>query len=177
MLPINFNSIQNNLTPPIGRNNFSNQLCSDQNVAQIKFCTVFNRWVWQRCYITSNQLSRIDIDYSQNNTDSNCILIVLESPHFDEDDTITHQAKGPAYGTTGKWFEKNFLNILNNSNVVLDKNLIYDIIFINSVQYQASQGMKPLVPLTRDKNWLVFGTKVLMLICVKEYALIVEIQL
>ena len=161
MLPINFNSIQNNLTPPIGRNNFSNQLCSDQNVAQIKFCTVFNRWVWQRCYITSNQLSRIDIDYSQNNTDSNCILIVLESPHFDEYDTITHQAKGPAVGSTGKLFEQHFLSIINcNKNIInLNRDLTYDIIFVNSVQYQASQGMKPLKPLNRDKNWLSFWYK------------------
>ena len=159
MLPINFNSIPNNLSPPNGRNNFSAQLCPDQNVAQIKFDQTTSLWTWKQCFITFNQSSRIDIDYSQNNTNRNCILIILESPHFDEYDTITHQAKGPAYGTTGKWFEKNFLNILNNSNVVLDKNLIYDIIFINSVQYQASQGMKPLKLLIKDKNWLSFWHK------------------
>lgn len=159
MLPINFNSIPNNLSPPSGKNNFSAQLCPDQNVAQIKFDHTTSLWTLKQCYITFNQSSRIDIDYSQNNTDRNCILIILESPHYDEYDTITHQANGPAFGTTGNLFEKYFLKILNNSNVVLDKNLIYDIVFINSVQYQASQGMKPLKPLTRDKNWLSFWYK------------------
>lgn len=42
LLPINFNSIPNNLSPPSGRNNFSAQLCPDQNVAQIKFDAVSN---------------------------------------------------------------------------------------------------------------------------------------
>ena len=84
MLPINFNSIQNNLSPPSSKNNFSNQLCSDQNIAQIKFDVASNLWTWKQCYITFNQSSRIDIDYSQNNTDRNCVLIILESPHFDE---------------------------------------------------------------------------------------------
>ena len=159
MLPLNFNSIPNNLSPPNGRNNFSAQLWPDQNVAQIKFDQTTSLWTWKQCFITFNQSSRIDIDYSQNNTNRNCILIILESPHFDEYNTLTHQANGPAYGTTGNLFEQFFLKILNNSNVVLDKKLIYDIIFINSVQYQASQGMKPLIPLTRDKNWLSFWYK------------------
>ena len=86
-------------------------------------------------------------------------MVVLESPHFDEYDMNTHQAKGPAHGVTGRLFEKWFLHIFNRNFKIfatLDKNLIYTVVFINSVQYQSSQGIKTLNTKIRDCNWLAF---------------------
>ena len=158
MSPINFNSIANDLNVPNSKNNFSNQLCPDQYVGEIIYNAAIQEWAWAANYICTNQAGRMNIDYTGVGY-KNCILIILESPHFDEYDTNTHQAKGPAMGLTGKLFEKHFLSIINginNNNLVLDKDLTYNIIFVNSVQYQASQGMKPLNPSIRDKNWLDF---------------------
>lgn len=157
MLPFNFSCITNHLTKPSTKNNFSNQLCPDQFVAMLSYDANKKHWDWLTNYIYANQTGRININYGSVDL-KNCILVVLESPHFDEYDAISHQAKGPAVGSTGKMFEKHFLSIINGKNnlIKLNQNLTYNIIFVNSVQYQASQGTKPLKPLARDRNWLSF---------------------
>ena len=157
MLPFNFNCIANHLAKPPTKNNFSNQICPDQFVAEIFYNAANQKWEWYSNYVYISQMGRKNINYTGVGFE-NCILIVLESPHFDEYDTVTHQAKGPAIGSTGKLFEQHFLSIINSNNnvITLNQNLTYNIIFVNSVQYQASQGMKPLNSLVRDKNWLNF---------------------
>lgn len=144
---------------PAGKNNFSRELCPDQYVGKIEYNINNDIWQWKICNISENQNLRINVDYSKRPTGSNYILIVLESPHFDEYDTIMHHAKGPACGSTGILFQKWFLRILNkNTNVLssLNKTSVYMVVFINSVQYQTSQGIKPLNDSIRDSNWLFF---------------------
>ena len=139
MLPFNFNCIANHLVKPPTKNNFSNQICPDKFVAEMFYNTANQSWDWRNNYVYTNQVGRRNINYTGIGFE-NCILIILESPHFDEYDTITHRAKGPAVGSTGKLFEQHFLSIINGNNnvITLNQNLTYNIIFVNSVQYQAS---------------------------------------
>lgn len=83
-------------------------------------------------------------------------MIILESPHVNEYDPITKAAIGPAMGKTGCNFEKYFDTIIKNSKIYNSIcNSYYDIVLINSVQYQCSLGL-PLSKYSklRNTNWI-----------------------
>lgn len=112
---------------------------------------------------------RIELDY-QNNTiinynqicDKPIILIILESPHIHEFNVPNSSVKMPV-GTmknpsTINIFNNNFINLLNNSSLNKYVNSTdYNVIIMNSVQYQCSLGNK-LNSISskkiRDENWI-----------------------
>ena len=153
--------IPNTLTALPTSVNFSNQLCPDNYVADLSFDKKTVVWQFTKNYIHKSTVGRITIDYSSK-FDGPVLLIVLESPHSDEYDN-NGQPIGPALGSTGNNFDQHFLRMLNSSfkfKQALNSDLVYKVIFINSVQYQASQGL-PLWDSeenqdTRDKNWIRF---------------------
>lgn len=120
--------------------------------------------------LTNGQLiSRIreDIEYHENTTANGIngtmlnrvIAIVLESPHKEEFGN-EGLPKGPAMGKTGKFFIRNkggFIDFISNSSVSCILKGNYQLVYVNSVQYQTSLG-KSLKPLTvktdRDNIWL-----------------------
>ena len=112
---------------------------------------------------------RVALDY-QNNTIANynlisekqIILIILESPHIHEFNVPNSSVKNPV-GTmmnpsTVKMFNANFEKLLKNSSLKTFVNSTdYNVIIMNSVQYQCSLGNK-LNTITnkevRDNNWI-----------------------
>ena len=56
-------------------------------------------------------------------------------------------------------FHNYFSNIVNNNQRfknLLNEKVEYQIVFMNAVQYQASEGRKPLNKEVRDFNWIYF---------------------
>ena len=104
-----------------------------------------------------NQISRIyDVDYNKI-TKGNFIVFILESPHIDEFNNGV--PVGPAIGTTGRNIASYLNIVINNSSSFyysLQNNIKYSLIIVNAVQYQASQGIKPLDRNLTDKNWIYF---------------------
>ena len=96
------------------------------------------------------------ISYNLNNPNSfrNDILVcILESPHCDEYLINTNTRWGhAAMGQTGKLFDKKFYNMLsqNHGNIAIGT---YDVVLLNSVQFQCSNGLCPLNKTVRDGNW------------------------
>ena len=91
-----------------------------------------------------------DLSEHQNNL---AIILVLESPHVDEFDSITKMGIGPAQGQTGQKIQQYLPEVLNNPIIkphFQDK--VYDVVLINAVQYQCSLGENPL--LYRDAEFL-----------------------
>lgn len=103
------------------------------------------------------------IDYAPNsvcydlntpkNFENEVIVCILESPHRDEYFKKANPSWGhAAMGRTGKQFDKRFYKKLsqNHSNIA---SKTYDIVLINSVQYQCSNGRWSLNKNLRDTNW------------------------
>jgi len=156
------NFLNNTLPNNLHVLNYSDQICPDQFVAEFIYNTVTRLWEFQNNNICSTTNNRSSIDYSKI-LNNDTILIILESPHISEYNPAGIPI-GPAMGNTGQLFDKHFENIVNKSinlksNTGLNQKLTYDIVFLNAVQYQASQG-KHLTNCAnkknRDKNWLYF---------------------
>lgn len=91
------------------------------------------------------------------------IVVILESPHKDEFSLLSNgqwSANGPAFGKTGDLFEDKFESVFSESqsyqNWQLANNATYDVILINSVQFQCSLGKalrKYKNKKERDENW------------------------
>jgi len=148
---------QNTLTAPTTKkNNFSTGICPDDTIAKIE--NHDNSW---RFAHNSNKIGQPAtmtsvIDYA-NLVKGNYILFILESPHYWEYDKIEHTCLGPAQGETGIQTDSHLLEAINTSTVLsLKPELVYSIIFLNSVQYQASQGEIPINDTGRDNNWRFF---------------------
>ena len=81
------------------------------------------------------------------------LLCIIESPHRDE-----FSIRGPAnlgyaaMGQTGRVFDRNFYTKLlqNHGNIATGT---YDVVLLNSVQFQCSDGLRPLNKTVRDGNW------------------------
>lgn len=88
---------------------------------------------------------------------NNVIVLILESPHIDE---FSSKVIAPAMGKTGehcfRYFDKLFAKSCLASRVSKSKQ--YDLVFVNSVQYQTSCGASPLTDKAnkqrRDTNWM-----------------------
>ena len=104
-----------------------------------------------------------------NNTISNKlsdpIVIILESPHKDEFDTITSMALGPAMGKTGDNLKAHFDFAIQNSSIYqFLLGASHDIVLVNAIQYQCSLGnslgkKKPTNISLRNTNFkLCFNT-------------------
>lgn len=86
----------------------------------------------------------------------NVIVLILESPHIEE---FSGKVIAPAMGRTGehcfRYFDKLFAKSCLASRI--SKNKQYDLVFVNSVQYQTSCGASPLTDKAnkqrRDVNW------------------------
>ena len=87
----------------------------------------------------------------------NVIVLILESPHIDE---FSGKVIAPAMGKTGehcfRYFDKLFAKSCLGSHIL--KNKRYDLVFVNSVQYQTSCGVSLLTDKAnkqrRDNNWM-----------------------
>lgn len=87
----------------------------------------------------------------------NVIVLILESPHIDE---FAGNIIAPAMGRTGehcfRYFDKLFAKSCLASHISKSKQ--YDLVFVNSVQYQTSCGASPLTDKVnkqrRDTNWM-----------------------
>lgn len=87
----------------------------------------------------------------------NVIAIILESPHVCE---FKNSVNVPAMGSSGRLFFAHFDSLFSSSSlckqISLNKN--YDMVFVNSIQYQTSCGAYPLSDKTnkkrRDSNWI-----------------------
>ncbi|NLZ37257.1 MAG: hypothetical protein GX897_07255 [Clostridiales bacterium] len=132
--------------------NYSDKCCPDQLVGKM----VDGDFI---------EVCRQNIDYQTmsgknyvNNKLSSPIAIVLESPHRDEFDANGYPI-GPAMGSTGTLFFKNFVKAINKSNNINLKSGTYDIVLINSIQYQCSLGenldKNDDNQKQRDINWIL----------------------
>ena len=125
--------------------------CQDQ------ICGQFNNGQFTPC-------QRIDVDYlnglayesTTGNLLKKTVVIVLESPHKSEYHNNIPQ--GPARGNTGKLFNNKINSLIQGSRIYPSiNNGTYDVLFINSVQFQCSLGNRLTTSTnknTRDKNWL-----------------------
>ncbi len=144
--------------------NFSPELCPDQYVAYFKYNNE-----WEIDSSKNNILDRgtvgksknLDVNYNSINQKDYYILIILESPHYDEYDLTSHKPFGPACGKTGAMFNKYFADIINQMvkqqhriSVEFKQAHTYRIVFMNAVQYQASEGRQPIDRDRTDFNWL-----------------------
>ena len=104
-------------------------------------------------------IKRVDIDYVMNgktksisNSLRNPVVILLESPHKDEYDSITHMALGPCMGRSGDNFRKKFDALIKGSSIFNQlQNLTCDIVLFNTIQYQCSLGL-PLAGKVNSNN-------------------------
>ena len=80
----------------------------------------------------------------------------MESPHIDEFNNGV--PIGPALGITGNNIASYLKIVITNSPSFFSSlnNIQYSLILVNAVQYQASQGIKPLDRNLTDKNWIYF---------------------
>lgn len=96
------------------------------------------------------------VSYDLNNPQKfqNDILVcILESPHRAEFLNTPNSNWGyAAMGQTGKQFDRYFYQKLsqNHSNIT---SRTYDVVLLNSVQFQCSGGFCPLCKTARDENW------------------------
>lgn len=105
----------------------NNRICPDQFV-----------YIYDADRNTLKQIRRKDVLYDRANNKNKVIVILLESPHkyeYKDDGDI-----GPAKGMTGRLFLKKFCSIIMNSKIFCKLNGKYRIVFMNSIQYQCSQG-------------------------------------
>lgn len=131
--------------------------CPDQVIGILSFDTTINEWI---IYEYNNFIlkekrkenkRRIKIRKKFNN---GRIIIILESPHVDE---FEKKFIGPALGETGKQIDDKFVSKFNNflqankTNVNL-KYKKYEIILMNSIQYETSLGC--VTNIYRDRVWL-----------------------
>lgn len=129
-----------------GDENPMTTICPDQFVGECVFSA--NGFIVEAT-------ERKDIDFSKKYKEP-IIAIILESPHKYE---YKNESVGPAKGTTGRLFFNEFGNYLNKSKIAsnLSQKDKYKIVFMNSIQYQTSQG-KPLNCIEnkckRDELWL-----------------------
>jgi len=131
--------------------------CRDMFVGQLSG----NRYI---AYIQRYQTPWLyAIDYTKNSASYNLanpqkftndiLICILESPHRAEYSSKTIQGQGyAAMGRTGKLFDGKFYQklYLHHSNIA---SKTYDIVLLNSVQFQCSNGCRPLCKKIRDHNW------------------------
>ena len=118
----------------------------------------------------ANGQARLSVDYKNSNSIPKKhlrMVVLLESPHVDEF-AVTGQSysTAPAWGRTGDRFDSYFLKVLNNpnnfSNIVSklvgmpQGNVIFDIYFINAIQFQCSLGLNLKIANTLRDN-IFFG--------------------
>lgn len=127
------------------------KVCNDQ------FCATFLNGKVNKC-------ARKNVIYDFRNktinlTKKNIIAVILESPHKYEFDQAGN-ALGPAMGSTGRLFFKKFNLLFSKSKLYrscIKINTTYNIVFINSIQYQTSCGnsLRTMASRTvRDQIWL-----------------------
>lgn len=144
---------------------FSNQACQDQWICYIEFDKTKNRWQIQQnynhiCSRRNSQSYQCDIDYGTQLQKMNNIVFILESPHIFEYDFTTHMPYGPAQGATGCNIFYYLEEVINQSpHLKLDQELVYRIVLINAIQFQTSEGIKPLDKSIRDNNFNVLWGK------------------
>lgn len=125
--------------------------CNDQ------FCATFKNGKLTQCK-RNNVLYDFDNNTIKNKLNKNIIAIVLESPHKYEFDS-SGKSLGPAQNTTGRLFFQHFEALFKKSKLYLlcKSGIQYNIVFINSVQYQTSCGnslTKCTSKKKRDQIWL-----------------------
>lgn len=104
-------------------------------------------------------IKRVDINYVMNgktksisNSLRNPVVVLLESPHKDEYDSITQTALGPCMGRSGDNFRKKFDVLIKGSSMFNKlQTLTCDIVLFNTIQYQCSLGL-PLAGKANIKN-------------------------
>lgn len=84
---------------------------------------------------------------------NNILVCILESPHRNEYLINPNASWGhAAMGQTGRLFDNIFYNKLNQNHSNIASGT-YDVVLLNSVQFQCSNGLRPLNKTVRDKNW------------------------
>lgn len=158
----NFLSASNGINPiPPSQSSpyFSKMACQDQWICYIEFKKETNQWQIQqhKNYICLRRLSQscpCDIDYGTQLQEMNNIILILESPHIFEYDFTTQNPYGPAQGVTGCNIFYYLEEVINQSpHLNLNKELCYRIVLINAIQFQTSEGIKPLDKSIRDNNF------------------------
>ena len=150
--------ITNNLQCPTNttniRLNFSQKLCPDSYIGEIKNN---NGLGWTNTAAGNPVNANTVVNYSSINKENNYLILILESPHFYEYDINSKDALGPAQGKTGNNIKNYLIDCLNTNNQI--KGLFtkgYEVVVLNAVQYQCSQGISPLKQGVRDKNFSHF---------------------
>lgn len=152
--------IVNVATPQPTSKNFSPSICPDQHVGSM---TLINgNWQLSNSLILSRNTpgaNPYNIDYGTK-ANGDYILLILESPHIDEFESATRLPFGPACGKKSGsagydidfWIDNVFMNSPKfRSGLHKDS---YQLILMNSVQFQASCGTSPLLKKLRDSNWV-----------------------
>ena len=108
----------------------------------------------------NNSQKRVKIDYNSFSPTQNPrkIIILLESPHTEEffPKFRNGVSSGPALGISGGVFDKHCIDVFNyNKNILrlalhlTNQSEIFEMYFVNAIQYQCSLG-PPLKPTIRD---------------------------
>ena len=143
----------------------SKDICNDNLIGIIKYDDN-DQWKLDKNYISkkdrlaNENKDKILIDnILENKSNNKRIIIILESPHKDEYIIKENKCIGyPAMGQTGISIKKYLQNIINNKLIdELDSQYEYDIILMNSIQYQTSLGENP--KLFRDRIWTTLWIK------------------
>ena len=149
------NYLRSNFNLPINisqklpcRDMFAGQLLNGNYIANIQRYQSPDLYAIEYC--------RNSVGYDLNNIkrfNNNIIVCVLESPHRDEYLKSNNFNCGySAMGRTGKFFDKKFKDkLLENHTNFCSGN--YDIVLLNSVQFQCSNAHRPLKKTIRDTNW------------------------
>lgn len=125
-------------------------VCPDQYVAIVKIKKFCNR---TSVKYLENNIQNCHNRKIEINNKYKSIVIILESPHDKEFDFNNNVAIGPAVGKTGENFSKWFCETMLKSMIINRcksgatqkkkskiKSGIYNIVFMNAIQYQCSLG-------------------------------------
>ena len=149
-------AITNSLNPHKNSKGFCNAICPDQVCGTITKKNSKN--ISTNLNNRKNNPQNYDFDYD-NIPEDNYIVFILESPHIEEFDTKNQIPIGPAQGNTGNNINIFLRDVIDGSPMFLTSlqmNFTYSLVLINAVQYQASQGTKPLDRKLTDENWINF---------------------
>ena len=159
---------------PILNSNTKRIACLDNQIGEIVYNgTDFESFsgdkkffgLQRNCAPTPNMLTiqkRTELNYQMLPQASNPrIVILLESPNTDEYPPKNKtKISGPAMGSSGNRFDGQCITVFNNNIAILQKALgicvgstgriVYDVFFINAIQYQCSLGYPKMKPKIRD---------------------------
>ncbi|MDN5343487.1 MAG: hypothetical protein PWP28_2367 [Oceanotoga sp.] len=148
MIPLKKFIDENNKYFNINIENSRFEKCEDNYVGSFNPIDNINNNLWFEKELRERNKEYIKIKKEEIRRLENKIIIILESPHVEEFNSQKLNFPAPAMGKTGENLQKYFIESMKK--YLENKN--YNIILMNSIQYQCSLGYDTNI--YRDRLWL-----------------------